>query len=202
MPMSPVRSLVQAPAPPIGDLLARIDTRSEAGEPRADLALFTALRDLLRHRAAGQRLLVVCVGTPLNAGDSLGPMTGTFLERSLQPFRQRLLPVDVAGTLADPVHATNLAEKGPGFDRDNTFVLAVDASVGTPGEIQLKWGPLQPGAAMGRELPPVGHAQLLCGIAPVMMGFWCAHMGMVLNMAEMCSRSILRAAISVQQAAS
>lgn len=201
MPMSPVRSLVQAPAPPSPDLMARINTRSQDGESRAELELFAALRDLLRTRAAGQRLLVVCVGTPLNAGDSLGPMTGTFLERSLQPFRQRL-NVEVVGTLDHPVHATNLAEKGSDFERENTFVLAVDASVGTPGEIQLKWGPLEPGAAMGRELPKVGHAQLLCGIAPVMMGFWCAHMGMVLNMAEMCSRSILRAAISVQQAAS
>lgn len=182
------------------DLVTRLNIRD--AEPRqGELRFFAAMRDLIRVEGAGRGVLVVCIGTPLNAGDSLGPMTGTFLERSLSPWRNGARPFEVMGTLIDPIHATNLADRAPAFERPDRLVIAVDASVGTPGEITVKRGPLRPGAGVGRELPPVGDVQILCSISPLMMGFWCANMGDVLQMSELVSRTLLRASLSARQAA-
>ena len=48
---------------------------------------------------------VVCVGSDRSTGDALGPLVGTHLSRIAHP---RLL---VHGTLENPVHAANLAER-------------------------------------------------------------------------------------------
>jgi len=167
-----------------------------------ELSLFGAIRDVLVAGTAGRRIRVVCVGTPLNAGDSLGPMTGTFLERLLTHLGHSGPAIEVVGTLADPIHATNLKQRMRAINSPDLFVLAVDASVGTPGEIVVKRGALLPGAGVGRTLPPIGEAQVLCAIARRSVGFWCAHMGSVLEMSELVSRCILKAVISAQRAVS
>lgn len=161
--------------------------------------LFSALRDLIARQAEGRRLLLVFVGTPLNTGDCLGPLAGTFLERGLQPWREFGLGVEVRGTLGDPVHARNLGARAPELAPPGTFVLAVDAAVGTAGEMVLVHAPLQPGVGMGRWLPQVGDAHLLCAVSPHPSGFLSAHMGEVLNMAELVSRSLLRAILAARE---
>ncbi len=178
-------------------LLGQLDLFSQTLQ-KDELRLSAALRQAMEATGRPSRLLVVCVGTPRNAGDSLGPMAGTLLERRLTGWRAGALPVEVAGTLSDPIHAMNLAERAQGLRRPDTFVLAVDASVGKPGEVLLRSGPLAPGAGLGRDLPPVGDVHLLCGVAPLAMGFWCAHMGHVLGMAEAVGRVVVGAALGIR----
>ena len=52
----------------------------------------------------GKQLAIVCIGTDRSTGDSLGPLTGTLLNKAYPQ-------IPVFGTLDDPVHAANLSEK-------------------------------------------------------------------------------------------
>lgn len=158
-----------------------------------------ALKQLLQVHAGAPKLLVACIGTPRNAGDSLGPLAGTLLLRRLGMWRPGAPALEVQGTLEDPIHATNLAERAPALKRPGTFVLAVDASVGRPGEVILRQGPLAPGAGLGRQLPALGDAHILCGVAPAALGFFSAHLGEVLNMAELVGRAVLSAALAMRK---
>src|SRR5690625_4070297 len=49
-----------------------------------------------------QKIIVLCIGTDRSTGDSLGPLTGTFLSQ------MSLNHIDIFGTLHRPVHALNL----------------------------------------------------------------------------------------------
>lgn len=103
--------------------------------------------------------IVVCIGTDRSTGDSLGPLTGTFLQE------KRPRNLTIYGTVHDPVHATNL-ESYLEFIRDehkNPFIIAVDACLGrntSIGHITAQNGPVRPGAALAKSLPSVGDIHL------------------------------------------
>lgn len=118
-----------------------------------------ALRDAVRQgifRVAGspRSIVVVCVGTDRSTGDSLGPLTGHKL--------QTLVPREaVFGTLEEPVHAGNLADRMVEIGRryPGHVVVAVDACLGSlenVGTICVGTGALRPGAGVNKVLPPVG----------------------------------------------
>lgn len=103
-----------------------------------------------------QDIVIVCVGTDRSAGDSLGPLVGTLI-KELTPN------ACVYGTLDNPVHATNLADKIQLIQANHpsAFVLAVDACLGkldSIGHITYKEEPLLPGIGVKKELPQVGNA--------------------------------------------
>ncbi|NJP37073.1 spore protease YyaC [Alkalicoccus luteus] len=124
----------------------------------------TALRemtDFLIRRLAGSTrpVVLVCIGTDRSTGDSLGPLTGTLLKE------RYLKQMNVYGTLDEPVHAKNLhgviAEIEA--DYDDPFIIAVDACLGrrqNVGTVVVGDGPLYPGSALSRELPPVGNMHI------------------------------------------
>ncbi|MBO1004160.1 spore protease YyaC [Pseudogracilibacillus auburnensis] len=104
-------------------------------------------------------LIVLCIGTDRSTGDSLGPLTGTFLSQ-MKPVN-----ISVYGTLHDPVHAINLHEKTNLISDkyDNPFIIAIDASLGknsSIGSYISGIGSLQPGAALNKKLPAVGDAYI------------------------------------------
>lgn len=113
------------------------------------------LADIARKQPDKERILFVCVGTDRSTGDALGPLVGTMLTEHGWP--------NVIGTLAEPcdahkVEAAAAAAMRARMDREWT-VIAIDACLGKPqsvGGFLLAGGPLQPGAAMGRNLPPIG----------------------------------------------
>jgi putative sporulation protein YyaC len=103
--------------------------------------------------------VVVCVGTDRSTGDSLGPLTGTYL------MDKKLRHMTVYGTLHDPVHATNLEDyiKLINKQHKNAFIIAVDACLGktsSVGQVIACEGALQPGAALNKPLPPVGDVHI------------------------------------------
>ncbi|SHG72325.1 spore protease YyaC [Ornithinibacillus halophilus] len=103
--------------------------------------------------------VVVCVGTDRSTGDSLGPLTGSYLTES------RPKHLTVYGTLQDPVHATNLHDyiKLIKTQHQDPFIIAVDACLGrtdSVGCIIANKGALKPGAALKKPLPEIGDIHL------------------------------------------
>lgn len=104
--------------------------------------------------------VVLCIGTDRSTGDSLGPLTGTLLGR------YQLNSFTVYGTLHDPVHAINLAEKINLINENhsNPYIIAIDACLGkvsSIGDIIAGTGSIRPGAALNKQLPLVGHVHLM-----------------------------------------
>ncbi|MEW6724975.1 MAG: spore protease YyaC [Bacillota bacterium] len=103
--------------------------------------------------------VIVCIGTDRSTGDSLGPLVGTFLTDGTG------LPLAVYGTLDQPIHASNLAEKLPKIEASHpgALVMAVDACLGSQesvGSVAVGNGPLRPGAGVNKVLPPVGEISI------------------------------------------
>lgn len=113
-------------------------------------SIIKKLKELIPSNANHENSVIVCVGTDRSTGDSLGPYVGTLLKKA--GFQ------NVVGDLYDPCHAENLSEKLLDIHPNKT-VIAIDACLGqvsSVGCIGLDSGPLNPGAALGKELPPVG----------------------------------------------
>lgn len=128
-------------------------------QPNVMYDLAISIRNLVQTaKADGHDIIVLCIGTDRSTGDSLGPLTGTKL-KTLNLFPH------IYGTLDDPVHATNLEDKlkfiGTSFS--SPFVIAVDACLGkleNVGCVTLGHGSVKPGAAVNKNLPPVGNAYI------------------------------------------
>ena len=105
--------------------------------------------------------VIVCVGSDLAIGDSLGPITGSMLK-----YKTQGLKTFIYGTLASPVTAKEirylrafLRETHP-----NNQVIAIDAAVGVEGDIGLiKLGdsPLLPGAGANKKLGAIGDVSVM-----------------------------------------
>lgn len=105
--------------------------------------------------------VVVCVGSDLAIGDSLGPITGSMLK-----YKTQGLGVFLYGTLAAPVTAkeikymrTFLKETHKGSQ-----IIAVDAAVGEEGDIgliKINATPLLPGAGANKKLGALGDLSVL-----------------------------------------
>lgn len=103
-------------------------------------------------------IVAFCVGTDRSTGDSLGPLTGTYL-------KQLGCKLSVYGDMDDPIHAMNLEERieEVRHNHQKPFIIAIDACLGqvsSVGCIQMANGPLKPGAGVNKELPPVGNIHL------------------------------------------
>lgn len=106
-----------------------------------------------------REIVFCCIGTDRSTGDALGPFIGS----TLQTAPHFHLPV--YGTIEKPLHALNLAtELQTIYERyDNPFIVAIDACVGTSeqiGHIFIEQGPIHPGQAFQKDLPPVGQVSI------------------------------------------
>lgn len=105
--------------------------------------------------------VVVCIGSDLAIGDSLGPIVGSMLK-----YKTQGLNIFLYGTLAAPVTAkeikyirTFLKETHKGSQ-----IVAVDAAVGDKGDIgliKLSDTPLLPGAGANKQLGAVGDISVM-----------------------------------------
>ncbi|MFZ5650174.1 MAG: spore protease YyaC [Bacillota bacterium] len=108
----------------------------------------------------GTDITYFCIGSDLSTGDCFGPLTGTLLKNI--GFK------NIIGSLDETVHAGNLEEKLLLVPKDS-FIVAVDAMMGhykELGNLSFFKGPIKPGAAFNRELPPVGEASVVLNVAP------------------------------------
>lgn len=102
-----------------------------------------------------ESLVFCCIGTDRSTGDALGPLIGSQLRGHFAfPFR-------IIGTLDTPLHALNISETYEQLQLESSppFIVAIDACLGeeqTIGSILVQQGPLFPGRAVKKQLPPIG----------------------------------------------
>ena len=105
--------------------------------------------------------VIVCVGSDLSVGDSLGPVTGTKLAEKLKG-----LNVYVYGTLAKPItaHEVKYMSSFLANTHPESPVIAIDAAVGVAGDIGLikvADRPLAPGSGANKRLNKIGQISIL-----------------------------------------
>ena len=105
------------------------------------------------------QLLFCCIGTDRSTGDALGPLIGNQLENDFA------FPFPIIGTLSKPLHALNLQETIETIheQREKPFIIAIDACLGEKdaiGQILIQHGPLYPGQAVRKKLPPIGDLSI------------------------------------------
>ena len=105
--------------------------------------------------------VVVCVGSDLAIGDSLGPITGSMLKYKTQGLNAFLY-----GTLGAPVTAKEIKYMRD-FLREThpqSRILAIDAAVGEKGDIglmKISDSPLLPGAGANKKLGAIGDISIM-----------------------------------------
>ena len=109
----------------------------------------------------GKPPIIVCVGSDLAIGDSLGPIVGSMLKYKTQALRYFLY-----GTLAAPVTAKEIKYTRLFLKKThpNSPIIAVDAAVGEKGDIGLirvTNTPLFPGAGANKQLGELGDVSIL-----------------------------------------
>ena len=138
--------------------------------------------------------VLLCVGSDLTIGDSLGPIVGSMLKYKTQGLR-----VFIYGTLSMPVTAkeipymrTFLKETHP-----QSQVLAIDAAVGESGDIGLLKclsSPLFPGAGANKKLGAIGDVSIIGIVAEKSLHNFAllntTRLNLVYSMAEIISDSI------------
>lgn len=140
-------------------MVPRVRSRIYLQDKNAAQDLSAAVAAALRRlwRARHNDLLILCIGTDRSTGDCLGPLVGSFL-------MDQAPRLPVRGTLAEPIHATNLPDmmRKLGF-APNQFIIAIDACLGkldNVGSISVNDRPLLPGAGVSKQLPPVGQMHI------------------------------------------
>jgi putative sporulation protein YyaC len=130
-------------------------------EPSAISRLSAALETELVARGAALRPVVfACIGTDRSTGDSLGPLVGQKLSRL------GLGDEAVVGTLEEPLHALNMAERLQPLvsSPSRPLVIAVDAALGrlaSVGTVAVRGGGIRPGQGVGKDLPEIGELSVI-----------------------------------------
>ena len=100
-------------------------------------------------------IVFLCIGSDRVTGDCLGPYIGYRLSQDHIPG------VFIYGTLQNPVHAVNLSSILSRINHlhPQALIIAIDSSLGEKkhlGYVTIGNGSLYPGAAVQKDLPPVG----------------------------------------------
>lgn len=142
----------------------------------------------------GDAPVILCIGSDLSVGDSLGPVTGTKLKQLLSG-----LNCYVYGTLAKPItaHEVKYMNDFLKFTHPNSPVIAVDAAVGNAGDIGLikiaKRG-LKPGSGANKKLAKIGDVSIMGIIAEQSMFnyslFSATRLNIIYKMSEIISEGI------------
>ncbi|MDO5402764.1 MAG: spore protease YyaC [Eubacteriales bacterium] len=130
----------------------------DSAKAETTLKMSGQLMELIKtNNTSNTDIVILCIGSDRSTGDSLGPLTGYRLEKHHIK--------NVYGSLYFPVHAANLSPVISAIynNYNNPFIIAVDASLGTPehvGCITLGTGPLTPGLGVQKKLPKVGDIHI------------------------------------------
>ena len=128
----------------------------------AEEIAFLLNKCILQYPGRWSELVFLCIGSDRVTGDCLGPYIGHQL---LEHLNTDTHGVYVYGTLKSPVHALNLSRISRQIKilHPEGLVIAVDASLGQKkhlGYVTIADGALYPGAAVQKELSPVGDIHI------------------------------------------
>ena len=107
----------------------------------------------------GQKPVIVCIGTDLSIGDSLGPIVGTMLhEYDLNAF--------IYGRLSETITAKDIRSVKSFVSKAHPTAktLVVDAAIGGKddvGSIKMSLAPIRPGLGANKDLPEIGTVTLI-----------------------------------------
>ena len=157
----------------------------------AETGVYMALEKLLAPSSAPP--VVLCIGSDLAVGDSLGPIVGTMLreEEGYSGF--------VYGTLKTPITAKEVRYMEGFLKKTHPLskILTVDAAVGEEedvGLLKVVSGPLSPGSGANKRLGRVGDVSILGIVAPKSaFSYSClslTRLNMIYSMAKILSRAI------------
>lgn len=115
--------------------------------------------EILQAVKENKEIIILCVGTDRSTGDSLGPIVGDKLKFLIRDN------VYIYGNLENPVHAKNITEINNLILKThaNPYIIAIDASLGElqdVGKVIIESKPLNPGLALNKKLPSVGHLSI------------------------------------------
>ena len=107
--------------------------------------------------------IIVCVGSDLVLGDSLGPLIGTFL-------KQKGVGSYIYGTLNSPITAKEVDYARVYLKKlhPNSTVIAIDAAVGPESDVGIiKINPfgLKPGLGVNKDLSAIGDVSIVGVVA-------------------------------------
>ena len=144
----------------IDQLLNELPTRQKSKTEGAGTRS-KAISALSRIEKLRQPPVVVCVGSDLAIGDSLGPITGSMLK-----YKTQGLGAFIYGTLAAPVTAKEIGYMQTFLKQTHpkNLILAVDAAVGEKGDIgliRILDTPLLPGAGANKKLGAIGDLSIM-----------------------------------------
>lgn len=105
--------------------------------------------------------VILCIGSDLSVGDSLGPVTGTKIKEKL-----RGLDCYVYGTLSKPItaHEVKYMNEFLRSTHPESPIIAVDAAVGLAGDIgliKLAKRAIKPGSGANKKLSKVGDVSVM-----------------------------------------
>jgi putative sporulation protein YyaC len=112
--------------------------------------LTNAMAAVIPNHITNDNVVFLCIGTDRSTGDALGPLVGTYLSGIGYD--------NVVGTVDDPTHAMNLAERLSEIPAGK-IVIAIDATLGqfsSVGTTSVYAGSIKPGAGVGKDLPSAG----------------------------------------------
>lgn len=174
------------------DNITAFETVIHAQNALAPLVLAECLRASLLKTYV--RPTIVCVGSDRVAGDSLGPLTGSILQKcGADAFLYGTLERTVTAREV-PALASFLKKTHP-----KSPVLAIDAAVGSAEEVglvKLSGAPLYPGSGTNKQLGCLGDASILGIVARREEGFAAldrVRLGTVCRMAEVIAEAVLLA---------
>lgn len=109
--------------------------------------------------------VILCIGSDLSVGDSLGPVTGTKLKEKLSGCN-----LYVYGTLSKPItaHEVKYMNEFLSLTHPQSPVIAIDAAVGLAGDIGLirvTKKAIKPGSGANKKLARVGDVSIMGIIA-------------------------------------
>ena len=138
--------------------------------------------------------VVVCVGSDLAIGDSLGPLVGSMLR-----FKTQELGAYIYGSLSSPVTAKEVRYIGRFLKRTHADrqIIAVDAAVGEEsdvGLIKVNDLPLKPGSGASKDLGKFGDITVMGVVAEKSIGNYAllhsTRLRLVYKMAEQISDAL------------
>lgn len=138
--------------------------------------------------------VVVCIGSDLAIGDSLGPIVGSMLK-----FKTQGLGVFLYGTLSAPITAKEIKYMRTFLKETHRSspVIAIDAAVGEAGDIgliKLHDTPLLPGAGANKQLGAIGDITIMGVVAEKSVANYgllnTTRLNLVYSMAEIISNGL------------
>lgn len=122
-----------------------------------------ALKKIVKTGAAAP--VILCIGSDLSVGDSLGPVTGTKLKERLSGCN-----CYVYGTLAKPItaHEVKYMNEFLKATHPESPIIAIDAAVGLAGDIgliKIAKRAINPGSGANKRLTKVGDISIMGIIA-------------------------------------